>query len=108
MQRKKILIEVLKAHSYAPDMEDLDAWLKLIDDFNKRDKTPRCPECGRLLETRKFVDSWGPHNEPCDVNEDLYCPKCDVRVSASPGPHTFLETKGGKGNESTSKRTHTK
>lgn len=54
-------------------------------------ENPTCPKCGGPLEIRKFVDAWGPSDKPCDINEDFYCPKCDIRWEAEPGPHNFSD-----------------
>jgi hypothetical protein len=54
-------------------------------------KPKLCPDCGGSLEVRKFVDSWDANDNPADVNEDLYCPKCDIRWLKEHGPHIFAE-----------------
>ena len=40
-RRKKILGEVLEKHSWAVELEDLDGWLNLIDDFNRQEAQQR-------------------------------------------------------------------
>ncbi|MEM0095710.1 MAG: hypothetical protein QW660_03645 [Candidatus Bathyarchaeia archaeon] len=57
----------------------------------KMEKKPECPKCGSPLEIRKFVDTWDAEDNPLDVNEDLYCPKCDIRWIPERGPHHFYE-----------------
>ena len=59
---------------------------------NAKPLMPFCIHCGGPLKKRKFVDSWDTKTgEAEDVNEDLYCPKCDIRWSPESGPHQFLE-----------------
>jgi len=55
------------------------------------EKKPECPKCSSPLEIRKFVDTWDAEDNPLDVNEDLYCPKCDIRWIPERGPHHFYE-----------------
>jgi len=57
----------------------------------KPSKISHCPKCGGILEIRKFVDACYGDGRPCDVNEDLYCQKCDIRWEATPGPHDFFK-----------------
>ncbi|MEM1540820.1 MAG: hypothetical protein QXJ07_05510 [Candidatus Bathyarchaeia archaeon] len=52
---------------------------------------PKCPKCGAPLEVRKFIDTWDCENKPLDINEDFYCPKCDIRWLRESGPHNFYE-----------------
>ena len=51
--------------------------------------SPKCPECGAPLEKRRFVDSWDEHGRPLDINEDWYCPSCNIRWERNAGPHVF-------------------
>ena len=52
-----------------------------------------CPNCGGALEFRVFVDAWDAEGNPSpsDIFKDPYCPKCDIRWMAQPGPHDFFE-----------------
>jgi len=45
---------------------------------------------------RRFVDSWGPNDEPVDINDDLYCKKCDIRWLEEDGPHEFFNQQESK------------
>jgi hypothetical protein len=51
----------------------------------------RCPECGRPLVKRKFVDSYDSDKKPVDVNECFYCPECETRWIDEEGPFTLAE-----------------
>lgn len=51
----------------------------------------KCIECGGELELRKFIDGWDAEGKPMDINEDYYCPKCDIRWLREDGPHNFYE-----------------
>jgi len=65
-----------------------------MGNYNWGELMPKCPNCGTELELRKFVDSWDSENKPCDINEDLYCPKCQIRwLSEHPPHHFYKETK---------------
>jgi hypothetical protein len=52
---------------------------------------PKCPNCGGPLEVRYFIDTRDFEDKPCDVNWDLYCPKCDLRWMDESGPHEFYK-----------------
>jgi len=58
-------------------------------------KKPQCLICGEPLEVRKFVDAYNADDTPsqADINEDLYCTKCDVRWHCEIGPHDFYVEK---------------
>jgi len=48
---------------------------------SKAQRTGACPACGSTLETVKFTDAFNVDGsvDPSEINEDLYCPKCDSR-----------------------------
>jgi len=56
-----------------------------------REAKGKCPNCDTSLELRLFIDARHVDDTPSDVNEDLYCPKCDIRWSQELGPHNFYE-----------------
>jgi len=71
---------------------------KIASVLTPKEARGKCPNCDVPLELRKFVDSYGPNDEPGDINKDLYCPKCDIRWQQEPGPHDFWVEKrvGGR------------
>jgi len=51
----------------------------------------KCPNCNTSLQLKSFIDARDFEDKPSDINEDLYCPKCDIRWVQEPGPHEFYE-----------------
>jgi len=41
--------------------------------------SPRCPNCGGVLEKRRFTDVWDMNDNPVEVYEDWYCQACKIR-----------------------------
>lgn len=50
-----------------------------------------CPDCGRKLEKRKFIETWDSDGKPEIVEECLYCPECRIRWVDEAGPFDFAE-----------------
>jgi len=77
------------AHSNAPG----STVYIVVKKPKKVDQKSRCPKCGGQLILKKFVDAWNEDNTPskADINEDLYCPECDLRWAPEYGPHNFAE-----------------
>jgi hypothetical protein len=94
--RIETLIETEKATDNPEDLDQINCDYYIPLDTVNLDTLVRwlpklCLKCGTILERKKFIDGWRPNNEPTDVNEDYYCPKCEMRWMEDAGPHKFFE-----------------
>ena len=41
--------------------------------------TGYCPDCGVVMEKRRFIDAWDEDGTPSDIYENWWCSECRLR-----------------------------